>query len=229
MKLRTIGLSLLALLLVGCGKDNKVTNVPNQNQNTDAFTTGVLANNGTPKTKDSISFNQKKFFTSTRNTKCSYIIDTSVVVLRANGNNLRLKINNKSTSGRRNSTYCPYTYPNMRNVRYANITMNQFIAETKTKLNKALNPNVFCSENRTWCNSARLIEKKDVTKYGIPSVYVEAEYSSKNGNFYNRKTYISKVSLLQNAYEYNMVNIRTGEKVAFKRLKPSSRRRNPRR
>lgn len=229
MKTSTIGLSLLALLLVSCGKDNKVSSVPNNGSNTDAFTTGVLAKNGTPKTKDSISFNQKRYLNNNTNRRCSYIIKTDVLVVKADSNNIRLRIKNKSTGGTTNSTYCPYTHPQMRTHQTQNVSVTQFINKTKVALNKGLNPNIFCSENKDWCTNYRLIQKKDITKYDIPSVFVEAEYHSKGGHIYNRKTYISKVSLLQNVYEYEMTNVRTREIVDFKRIKPKNTRRRPRR
>lgn len=219
MKKLLMGMTAIVLITTGCGKDKNSVSIPNEGSNANAFTANIMAQGGMPKTKDAVSFNQKKFYRTVGNFKCAYRVETDVVVTRANQNNIRLRVRNESNQGRRNSAYCPTYHPTMRETRTQAMTMNEFVQRTTQKINSALNPNVFCAEKRDWCSNFRLIQKTDTTKHGIPAVLVEAEFQNRNGHIYNRKVWISKVSLLQNVFEMEMVNVRTGEIVDFKRLK----------
>ncbi|MFT6071343.1 MAG: hypothetical protein ACJAT2_000525 [Bacteriovoracaceae bacterium] len=229
MKTKILSLIILALALSSCGKDNKLPAVVGPIQSDpNAFTTGVLANGGLPQSKDSISFNHKKYFNS-NGVNCSYIIKTDVLVTRATESFIRFKIKNETTRSERNSSYCPYTPSNMRGIQIKSMSTEQYIAEVTKKINASLNPSVYCSENSNWCASSTLIDKKEVTKYGIPAIYIEAEFQNKNGHAYVRKSYISTNSLLENVFEFEMTNTRTGERVDFKTLRPGPRRRRDQR
>lgn len=224
MKTKILSIVVLALLLNSCGKDNKIAApyAPVQSD-PNAFTTGVLANGGLPQAKDSISFNHKKY-TNTNGVSCSYIVKTDVVVNRANDNFISFKIKNETQRSNRNSSYCPYAPTNMRDTQIRSMPTSQYIAEVTAKINSSLNPSVYCSENSSWCASSTLLDKKEVTRSGIPAIYIEAEFQNKNGNAYVRKSYISTNSLLENVFEFEMVNTRTGERVDFKTLRPGPRR-----
>jgi PBP1b-binding outer membrane lipoprotein LpoB len=230
MRKYLLAITALTLFATGCGKDNEVTVTPNQNSNANAFTAGIIAQGGMPKTKDSISFNQKKHYRTVGNFRCAYRIETDVVVTRVNNNNLRLRVKNESQGGRRNSTYCPYYHPTMRDLRYQSMTKNEFVQKTTQKINSALNPSVYCAEKKEWCVNFRTLQKTDTTKHGIPAILVEADFQHRNGDLLKRKVWVSKVSLLHNVFEIEMTNVRTGEIVDYKRLKPNRRdRRHPRR
>lgn len=228
MKTKIISIMVLTLALSSCGKDNKLSAPQGPVQSDpNAFTTGVLANGGLPQSKESISFNHKKYFNS-NGVNCSYIIKTDVMVTRATESFIRFKVKNETKRSSRNSSYCPFTPGNMRDIQIKSMPTSQYIAEVTTKINSSLNPSVYCSENAVWCASSTLLDKKEVTKYGIPAIYVEAEFQNKNGHVYVRKSYISTNSLLENVFEFEMTNTRTGERVDFKTLRPGQRRRNRR-
>ncbi len=229
MKTKILSLIVLCLAFSSCGKDNKLpANMGPIASDPNAFTTGVLANGGLPQTKDSISFNHKKYFNS-NGVNCSYIVKTDVVVTRATESFIRFKIKNQTTRSGRNSSYCPSSPGNMRDTQIRSMPTDQYIAEVTKKINASLNPSVYCSENSNWCSSANLIDKKEVTKHGIPAIYIEAEFQNKNGHAYVRKSYISTNSLLENVFEFEMTNSRTGERVDFKTLRPGPRRRRDQR
>ncbi len=228
MKKHILGLTVLALMLSSCGKDNKVVTVPNNNSNANAFTTGILANGGMPKTKDSVRFQQKKTYKTAGNIRCSYIIDTGIVVVNNQNDRIRLRVNNRSVRASRNSSYCPSFHPTMRETQVAIITTNEFIEQTTKKIRMALDPSFFCLEKADWCAGAILLEKKDVVHNNKEALYVEAEFQNKNGHIYKSKSYISKTSLLENVYEFELINVRNGRRIDFKTPKPD-RGRRPRR
>jgi len=228
MKKNILGFTVLALMLSSCGKDNKVVTVPNNGNDANAFTAGILANGGMPQVKDSVRYQQKKNYKAAGNMNCSYIVDTGVVVVSNQNEKIRLRIKNTSVAASRNSSYCPSFHPTLRNNRVSVLSTNDFVEKTTKKIKMALDPAFFCQEKSNWCASAVLLDKKDVVHNNKEALYVEAEFQNRNGRIFRSKSYISKTSLLENVFEYELINVRTGHRLDFKTPKPD-RRRRPRR
>ena len=229
MKTKILGLTVLSLLVASCGKENKVSAVPGTGSSTDAFTAGIVAQHGLPQKKDSIRYEYKKRIKTRDNLRCSYIVDKKIVVQRNDGANLKFRVSTSSIGANRNSVYCPFQLPNQRRNEISTVTHADYIKQTSESLNKALNPGVYCQANSSWCSHAFLLMQQDVTHHGIAAVLIEAEFHNKNGHIYNKKSYVSKTSLLQGVFEYEMRNTRTGRRVKYKTLKSNNRRRRPRR
>jgi uncharacterized lipoprotein YehR (DUF1307 family) len=228
MNTKVLSILILTVVLSGCGKNNKLVSPQTPIQSDpNAFTTGVLANGGLPKSKETISFDHKKTINS-NGVRCSYIIKTDIMVTWATDTFIRFKTKNETKRSSGNSSYCPFVPGNMRGVQIKFMPTSEYISQVTKKINSTLNPAVFCSENANWCSSSSLIDKREVTKYGIPAILVEAKFQNKNGHAYVRRSYISTNSLLENVFEFEMKDTRTGERLDFKTLRPGPHRRDRR-
>jgi len=214
----------VALIAISCAPKNSDENSGGPNSVTPAkevdanqFVDEIILKYGMPKKAETISYTFPRFYDLNSSTECAYHTDVNIAVDTSDNSELIFNGNLKSEGFKNNDAACPGSHPNHQAQDTEKYSVQEYINNKKTYLKEVFSPSVRCKAWKS-CKSIQLLKVENVNYKKIDALYIESQAETTSGKKYILKSWVSKTSLLQGEFEFDIRNMDTDYWLDYKTL-----------